>query len=253
MQTHWKTECAAVIPCFNEAGTIAQVVAEVDIHVATVFVVDDGSTDSMAEVARKAGAKVIRQSNNCGKGAAVNAGLNEAFQNGFRWAVLLDGDGQHAASDIPRFFKMANVSGARLIIGNRMTNPAPMPRIRRFVNRWMSKRLSHKAGQHLPDTQCGFRLVHLPSWAELALRTAHFEIESEMLIEFLKAHRRVEFVPIQVIYKNSASKIHAVLDTWRWFRWFTTASRRKAQLENHRNGCPPRHDCSAHSVQSNSR
>lgn len=253
MQKRWKTECAAVIPCLNEADAVGDVVSRVKVHLDTVFVVDDGSTDSTPEVAAKAGAKVIACATNGGKGAALNAGLREAFQSGFTWAVLLDGDGQHAPEDIPRFFEMAGRSGARLIVGNRMHDPAPMPLIRRFVNRWMSKRLSRKAGGHLPDTQCGFRLVHLPSWTELALQTAHFEVESEMLLEFVRARHHVEFVPIQVIYKNGASKIHPLLDTWRWFRWFTTSSRQRGPHENHHSDHPRRRDCLERPVQSNSR
>jgi len=215
----WAEECAAVIPCFNEAKSIEQVVSAVLDHVPNMLVVDDGSTDSTSQAAEQAGAQVIRFSENRGKGAALSEGLDAASRRGFTWAMVLDGDGQHAPADIPRFFDAAE-TGARLVIGNRMNNPGPMPLVRRFVNRWMSKRLSRQAGRHLPDTQCGFRLVHLQSWGKLGLRTRHFEIESEMLLAFLEAGWRVEFVPIQVIYKRGNSKIHPILDTLRWFRWW---------------------------------
>ena len=217
---HCPSNCAAVIPCYNEAAAIASVVMQTRAVVHSVFVVDDGSQDNTAAIAAAAGAKVISRVHNEGKGVAINKGLGAALREGFTWAVLLDGDGQHATGDLPQFFKAAELTGARLVVGNRMMHPKGMPWVRRFVNRWMSSRLSRRAGQRLPDTQCGFRLVHLPSWAELSLSTRRFEVESEMLLAFVEAGLRVEFVPIQVIYTGSRSRIHPVGDTLRWFRWW---------------------------------
>ena len=75
------------------------------------------------------------------------------------------------------------------------------------------------AGRDLPDTQCGFRLVRLDVLARVPLRTNQFEIESEQLLGFIAAGERVEFVPVQVIYRAERSKIHPLRDTLRWFRW----------------------------------
>jgi hypothetical protein len=130
------------------------------------------------------------------------------------------GDGLHLATDIPQFFECAVATRAKLVIGNRMTEPRSMPCLRRFVNRWMSKRLSSRAGTALPDSQCGFRLVNLDAWSQLQLCTSHFEIESELVLAFARAGMRIEFVPIQVIYKNEQSKIHPIRDTIRWFQWW---------------------------------
>jgi hypothetical protein len=131
----------------------------------------------------------------------------------------MDGDGQHSAADIPRFFECAE-RGAVLVVGNRMRNPAAMPWLRRVVNRWMSRQLSRTAGRLLPDSQCGFRLMRLDVLTDLDLRASHFEIESEVLLAFLAARHRVEFVPVQVIYKKEQSKIRPWRDTVRWLRWF---------------------------------
>jgi len=185
--------------------------------VPTVIVVDDGSSDGTAEEARGAGAEVIRHKTNEGKGAAIQTGFRMAIERGFEGALLMDGDGQHAAADIPKFL---NETSARLVIGNRMANADGMPWLRRFVNRWMSARLSKRLGVDLPDTQCGFRLVHLVSWAKLDCVTRHFEVESEMLAAFVEAGYPVKFVPIQVIYNQETSKIAPVIDTLRWFRWW---------------------------------
>lgn len=223
----WNKDCAALIPSFNEAATIGDVVRAVRGHLATVFVVDDGSTDGTASNAAAAGAEVVRHAANRGKGAALRVGFQHLRDRGFQWALLLDGDGQHAAEDIPKFFHCAEATGASLVIGNRMNNARQMPRLRRLVNRWMTRRLSRRAGVRLADSQCGFRLVKLAAVADDRLKTNHFEIESEMLLAVIAAGVKVEFVPVQVIYRTNVSKIHPVLDTWRWLRWWLVNRRRQ--------------------------
>jgi glycosyltransferase involved in cell wall biosynthesis len=211
--------CLAVIPCLNEAATIGSVVHGVRVLVPDVLVIDDGSSDATADVARSAGAQVLVHAVTRGKGASLNDGLNQARAQEYEWALLLDGDGQHAPHDIPAFLRAAQeAQGAvDLIVGNRMASAESMPRMRRWVNRWMSRRLSHLVGQELPDSQCGFRMLRLDAWT--ALQTEHFEVESEMLVSFARTGRKIVFVPIEVIYKSEQSKIHPLRDTVRWFRW----------------------------------
>jgi glycosyltransferase involved in cell wall biosynthesis len=219
---NWRTQCAAVIPCLNEAATIAALVQEVRQYLSIVIVVDDGSIDETASQAEAAGAEVIHHAATQGKGAALDTGWRRAAERGCCWALSMDGDGQHAAADIPKFLACAERGSAPLIVGNRMdaSGAAAMPWLRRRVNQWMSRRLSLLAGQALPDTQCGFRLMDLRVWRALKLSTRHFEIESELLLSFLAGGHAIEFVPIQVIYKSEQSKIHPVQDSWRWFRWW---------------------------------
>jgi len=220
--------CAAVIPCLNEGAGIAALVSALRRHVSLVLVVDDGSMDGTALLARGAGAAVIRHERNRGKGAALRSGLSHLFEQGFEWAVTLDGDGQHAPEDLPALLRCAGQTGARLVIGNRMDNARAMPWLRRQVNRWMSRKLSRRAGRQLPDTQSGFRLIHLRTWAALPLKTERFEVESEMLMAFLLAGRRVEFVPVRVIRGSRGSHIHPVADSLRWLRWWRNFNRRPA-------------------------
>lgn len=212
--------CAAVIPCLNEAAAIGDVVRRVRQYLPVVFVVDDGSQDNTGELAAAAGAKVLRCSAPLGKGAALRTGWGHARERGFDWALSIDGDGQHAAEDIPAFLEAAERTGAKLVVGNRMGDPKEMPWLRKRVNRWMSRRISALAGAALPDTQCGYRLMDLNTWAELPVKANHFEIESAVLLAFAANGWRIEFVPIQVIYKSEQSKIHPIRDTFRWFRWW---------------------------------
>ena len=214
------TTCMVVIPCFNEGGSIAALVAAVRRHLPRVTVVNDGSTDDTPTLAARTGAVVVSHERNLGKGAALRTGLSSAQKQGFEWALTLDGDGQHAPEDVPALLRCAGQTGARLVIGNRMHNARAIPWLRRQVNRWMSRRLSRLAGRPLPDTQCGLRLMHLGTWAALPLKTERFEVESETLMAFLAAGRRVEFVPIRVIRSSRRSHIHPVADTLRWFKWW---------------------------------
>jgi len=225
--------CAAVIPCFNEAKTIGPLVLAMRQQLPLVAVVDDGSTDETASVAKNAGAVVSRHEQNQGKGASLQTGLSHVLRLGFDWAVTLDGDGQHSPADLPPFLRCAEETGAPLIIGNRMGQAAAMPWLRRRVNRWMSKKLSRWAGCGLPDTQSGFRLIHLPTWASLSLNTRRFEVESEMLMAFLAADHHVEFVPIRIIAAARKSRIHPFADTIRWWRWWRT-------MKQNLNGLPMR-------------
>ncbi len=220
---NWPTECAVVIPCANEARTIADLVSAIRKLLPNVIVVDDGSADDTGAQAAKAGAEVIRHETSRGKGTALNAGWRRASERGFKWVLSMDGDGQHAPEDIPSLLAAAGQGDADLVVGNRMANAARMPWLRRQVNHWMSKRLSRAAGMDLPDSQCGFRLMRLSAWSTLSLRTEHFEIESEVLMGFVARKYSVKFVPVQVIYQDEQSKIHPWRDTLRWFRWWRGA------------------------------
>ncbi len=216
----WPKSCALVIPCLNEAATIASLIQSARAHLPTIIVIDDGSHDQTAALATAAGALVIRHPHTLGKGASLQTGWQKALALNFTWVLSMDGDGQHAPTDIPHFLACAQSDSVDLVIGNRLTQPAAIPPLRRFVNRWMSARISALAGQPLPDTQCGFRLMRLAAWQKVSLQTSHFEMESELLTSMLVSGFKVDFVPIQVIYKSEQSKIHPCRDSVRWFRWW---------------------------------
>jgi glycosyltransferase involved in cell wall biosynthesis len=213
-------DCAAVIPCLNEARTIGPLVREVLRHLPRVIVVDDGSSDGTSAEAKNNGALVQAHSTPLGKGAALKTAFNHAQALGCGWALALDGDGQHRPADIPALLAEAEAAGADLVVGNRMGNAASMPRVRRWVNRWMSRELSEFCGASWPDTQCGLRLLNLQAWAEMNWHADHFEIESELLVRFAFARKRIAFVPIGTHYQGEQSKIRPVRDAWRWFVWW---------------------------------
>ena len=209
----------AVVPCLDEADGVGRVVSALLRRVAGVIVVDDGSTDETAEVARRCGAEVLRHSHPLGKGAALAAGWTRARELGAEWGLLLDGDGQHDPDESEPFFRQAE-DGAQLIIGDRLSSGDPMPWVRRQTNRWVSRRISALAGCPIPDALCGYRLVHLPSLDRLRLHSRHYEIESEMTLAAVRAGLRLAFVPIRSRYGSERSKIRPARDTVRWFCWY---------------------------------
>jgi glycosyltransferase involved in cell wall biosynthesis len=215
----WRAACAAVIPCLDEEKAIGALVAGVRRQLPKTYVVDDGSADNTSAQAGKAGAVVLRHAATLGKGAALQTGWSRACEDGYRWVLMMDGDGQHSPDDIPSFFQCAERTSASLVVGNRMDQAYRIPWLRRWVNRWMSWQLSKLAGQTLVDSQCGFRLMNVEVLTGLPILSKHFEIESEMLLRFAQAGLAIDFVPIQVVYKEERSKIHPWRDTVRWFRW----------------------------------
>lgn len=211
--------CAAIIPCRNEAGRIGEVVRGVRRYLSTVIVVDDASEDETGPEARRAQAVVLRHATCDGKGAAFITAWQEAKQRGFQWVLHMDGDGQHAPADVPRFLE-ASTGRASLVIGNRFENPNAIPWKRRVVNRWMSRRLSLLTGATFPDSQCGFRLVHLQTVLSLPIRTRHFEIESELCVAFARAGKEIQFIPVEARYGDEVSKISPIQDAFRWWKWY---------------------------------
>ena len=128
--------------------------------------------------------------------------------------VLLDADGQHLPEEISRFVDAtASEADAKIFIGSRMSDTRTMPLLRRMVNRYMSNRISRICGQQIPDTQCGFRMLHRDIIPEVLSGASRFEYETEMLIIASRKGYRIASVPITTIYSDEVSSINPVRDT----------------------------------------
>jgi glycosyltransferase involved in cell wall biosynthesis len=219
-QVNWHQQCALVIPCLNEASQVGEIVKAGRYFLPTVLVVDDGSDDGTASIAQEHGAICLSHPQALGKAEALKSGFRWARSNGFQWVVTLDGDGQHAPADIPAFLRCAEATSSKLVIGNRMWNSQALPLIRRLANRWSSQQLSRITGRLLPDCQCGFRLVHLPLFQTLPLKSGRYLFESEFVAAAAFAGENIQFVNIQVIYGAEKSKIRPIRDSWTWLRWW---------------------------------
>ncbi len=209
---------AVVIPAYREEKHIADVVTRARKELKNVLVVDDGSADETADRARAMGAEVIRHPENKGKGETIKTGLRYWLEKGMNWVFILDADGQHRPEEIDNFMQAALVDGATLLIGNRMNDTSRMPLIRRFVNRYMSNRISKVCGQQIPDTQCGYRLINRALIPDILVGTGRFDYETEMLILASQRGHRIESVAISTVYSDEVSSIHPVRDTIRFFK-----------------------------------
>lgn len=208
-----------LVPAYREERHVAALVREILDYAPRVLVVDDGSPDATAEAARSAGAVVISHVKNRGKGAALHTGFEYAAQNGFEFVLTMDGDGQHAPSDIPAFLAAWERTHAQVLVGNRMGNPDGMPWIRRRTNLFMSSLLSKVMGQYVPDTQCGFRLYHSTAFPDAPEPGSdRYAAESESLLRLSLRGVTISSVTVQTIYGEEKSKINPIADTIRFFR-----------------------------------
>lgn len=207
----------ALIPAFNEAARVGDVVRRVRRHVSEVVVIDDGSADETSAVAREAGATVIRHDQNQGKGASIISGLNHFAKSSADFAILLDADGQHDPDEIPKFLEAGRQAG--ITCGTRMQNTKEMPAIRCWTNRFTSWVTGKLARQRIPDSQCGYRLIARVVLPDLKFSTARFETETEMLIQAGRAGHKIVSVPIRTIYEpGRVSRIRPWRDTVRFFK-----------------------------------
>jgi glycosyltransferase involved in cell wall biosynthesis len=214
---HQGSVCA-IIPCYNEAKSIARIVRGALHHVGTVIVIDDCSQDGTAEQARLAGAIVLQHAENLGKGTGLKTGFLYAAAHGFDAGVTLDGDGQHDTTEIPLFLEAFAAGECDVVLGNRMEDTSTMPRIRRVTNRITSKLISRMVGASIADTQCGFRLISLKFWQAVRLDSCRFDLESEILIKACRSGARLKQVRVRTIYFGTgASKINPVTDALRFF------------------------------------
>jgi len=194
-----------------------------------VLAVDDGSADDTAANAEAAGAEVIRQAPNQGKGAALRAGFARALADGYDAVVTLDADGQHAPDEIPRFVAAFSAPGAagprpELIVGRR--DFARMPAVRRLSNMVGTAAFSWAVGQHIPDNQSGYRLLaRRLMTATLASTETGFEFEVEMIAVCLRNGWTLGWVPISTIYAGEPSHVKPVAHLRHFIR-ATTAARR---------------------------
>ena len=196
----------ALIPGYNEGPRIGPVVRGALEHL-PVIVVDDGSRDDTAARAREAGATVIEQRPNQGKGAALRAGFARAIATGFEAALTLDADGQHDPAEIPLFLAAwAADPRPDLVIGRR--NFRAMPPVRRLSNELGGRALSWAVGRHIPDNQSGYRLVSQRLMeATLDSDEGGFEFEVEMITTCIRAGWPIAWVPIRTIYAGEPSHI----------------------------------------------
>jgi len=200
-----KNTVLALIPAYNEGHHVAGVVRRAA-QFLPVLVVDDGSTDDTAAQSEAAGALVLRQSPNQGKGAALMKGFRWAIEHEYEAVVMLDADGQHDAGEIPSFVEAYKNQQSDLVIGKREFSH--MPWLRRITNTLGTWMFSWAAGQYIADNQSGYRLLSRRMIeAALQSRETNFEFEVEMIVLCIQKGYKLTWVPIRTIYGDEKSHI----------------------------------------------
>lgn len=198
------------VPAFNEEATIAKVVDSIPNKIlginTQVLVVNDGSTDGTAEIAREHGAVVKEHSHNQGVGKAFHTGLEAALELGADYMANIDADGQFSAEDIKKLLKPVLDEDADFVAADRFTQkngklkkPANMPTSKFYGNLLMAKLISLLAGQNFTDVSSGFRVYSKKTLLNLNL-TGKFTYTQETFIDLVLKGLRIESVPVEVKY-----------------------------------------------------
>lgn len=189
-----------VMPTYNNDGTIKRMIDSCLEYVPNIIVVDDGCTDNtkqiLAEYDNNSAVTVISYEQNRGKGYALKTGLKYAKKQNFRYAITIDSDGQHFATDIPAFVTAISENPGALIVGSRNIMAENMPGGNTFANKFSNFWFKVQTLQTLPDTQTGFRLYPLKELGEMRLVTARYEAELCMLV--FAAWHGVKLIPIPI-------------------------------------------------------
>ncbi len=204
------------MPAYEAAGTVGSVVRAVTPLVDEVVVVDDGSTDGTALQAKDEGAVVVSHPRNLGKGAALRTGFEVCLRRGCRWILTLDADGQHDPAEVDLFLTEAASEKWDMVVGSRMGARGPMPPVRVVTNFLTSFVVSLLAGQFVPDSQCGYRIISRDVLARVPLRCSAYDLETEIIVKTVRAGYRVGWVAVSSRYGAGESYIQPVWDTIRF-------------------------------------
>ena len=193
-----------LIPCYNHAATVAEVVRAAQAH-APVLVVDDGSTRPLPPLP---GVTLLRLARNSGKGAALRAGLQRAAELGCTHAITMDADGQHYAADVPKFLAAATAQPDAFIVGVRDLVAAGCPKHRQRSNAVSTFWFRVETGVRLGDTQCGFRGYPLALAQRLKTRSGRYAFELEFMVRAAWVGTPVVAVPVKCTYLDGIRNSH---------------------------------------------
>lgn len=195
---HSQLHICALIPTYNNAGTILDVVQRVHEQLRAIIVVDDGCTDNtLAELSRVPfPLTIVSHPHNKGKGAALKTGFRKALELGFDYALTIDADGQHYPEDIPSLIHALEVHPNALIVGCRQFNAEHMSGKSKFANRFSNFWFRLQTTINLPDTQCGLRIYPLHRLYGLNMLTSRYEAELELLV--FSAWHNIPLFPVPV-------------------------------------------------------
>lgn len=197
-----------IIPTYNNAKTISNVISETLTYCKDIYVINDGSTDETLDVLTGVnGFKLISYETNKGKGYAIRKGFEEALADGFDYAITIDSDGQHYPDDIEVLLQKNKSKPNSLIVGSRNIEADGMPSKNTFANKFSNFWYWAETGQKLPDTQSGFRLYPIHKYRKTKWFTTKYEFEIEVLVRSNWSGIKILPVPIKVYYPPEDERV----------------------------------------------
>ncbi|OSZ78881.1 glycosyltransferase [Chitinophagaceae bacterium IBVUCB1] len=221
-RTRFKELNACVlIPTYNNAGTLADVLHKVLEYTDDLIVVNDGSTDNTADILQQfPQIHAVNYTPNRGKGIALRTGIKKAAELGYRYAITMDSDGQHYASDLPLFLDAITTQPDALIIGARNLNQENVQLKSSFGNKFSNFWFWVNTGTKLPDTQSGYRLYPVRQLAHKTYFTRKYEFEIEVIVRASWGGVPATYIPISVYYPKPEERV----SHFRPFKDFTRIS-----------------------------
>ena len=220
-------KCCVLVPTYNNHKTLKKVLNGVLQQTQNIIVINDGSTDSTAEIlADFPEIEQLHLPKNKGKGNALKIGFEKALQLGNEYAITIDSDGQHYPEDIPLFLNALEHEETKnvLYIGARNMDQADVPGSSSFGNKFSNFWFWFETGIWLKDTQSGYRMYPLKEIEKLKLYTPKFEFEIEVIVKAAWNGTLVKNIPIQISYDDAERVSHfrkgpdfariSVLNTW---------------------------------------
>jgi glycosyltransferase involved in cell wall biosynthesis len=214
-------QACVIIPTYNNAATLATVIRDVMLYTDQVIVVNDGSTDHTLEIVRQFPAvQLVTYEKNVGKGWALRQAFKYAVQQGYKFAITIDSDGQHFAKDLPVFINKLKEEKNVLIIGSRNMNQSSVPGKSSFGHKFSNFWFKVETGIACPDTQSGYRLYPVWLLRNTRLITRKYEFEIEVLVRSAWKGIEIESVPVSVYYPPKEERV----SHFRPFKDFTRIS-----------------------------
>ncbi|MDB4497780.1 DUF2062 domain-containing protein [Gammaproteobacteria bacterium] len=211
-----------VIPTYNNATTILDVISDVQQYTENILVVNDGSTDHtadlLASISQTKKFQIITISENKGKGNALKIALRQAYEWGYDYALTLDADGQHFAKDIRPLIDEIEKTPNQLLIGSRDLQADNMPSKNTFANKFSNFWYKVETGIQLNDTQSGFRLYPLAHFKHWKFISGRYEFEVEVIVKAAWKGLSVKNIPIHVYYPPEEERVSHFRPFWDFFR-----------------------------------